>query len=618
MVRVKGGTLTIAEAAGDGPDYIFPMMGEEYFFLANFQLIDLLYRPLYWFGTGSTPALNEGLSVAEVPVYSKDARTVTIKMKGYKWANGEVVNAQDVVFWMNLLKADATSYGGYAPGPAEFPGDVKDVVADDKTDTVTFSLDGTYSSYWFTSDELSQVTPLPLAWDITRAGAKAGSGGCSDASYSSITTSVSPAGVLRPVSSSAKACEAVYDFLTGKSEAADAGTFATNPLWKIVDGPFVLTGFDSTDYGATLAPNPAYSGPVKSSLDKLVLVPFSTYAAEHEALEGGNSIDIGYVQPDDLPTYKGVAFTARGEALAGGNDPSLPSIYSLEPAYFWAINYFALNYTNPVSGPMFEQGYIRQAMQSLMNQTQWIQEFDAGYGAPTYGPVPVYPPTALTTAEERTNPYPYDPSHARQLLRAHGWKVVVGGLTTCIRPGTGKNDCGAHIAKGAALKFAYLYYEGDTSFDAEMQALKATWAKAGIELDLEGSKTFDGVISTAATPCSGASACGWGMTNWDGGWDYEPDYYPTGEQLFAAGAGSNFGEYSNATTDKLIAATDTVSSLTSLYRYEDYLAEQVPEIWQPETTVELNEVDKDVCGFAPENPLFTWTAENWYFCRAEK
>ena len=72
MVRVKGGTLTIAEAAGDGPDYIFPMMGEEYFFLANFQLIDLLYRPLYWFGTGSTPALNEGLSVAEVPVYSKD------------------------------------------------------------------------------------------------------------------------------------------------------------------------------------------------------------------------------------------------------------------------------------------------------------------------------------------------------------------------------------------------------------------------------------------------------------------------------------------------------------------------------------------------------------------
>ncbi len=30
-------------------------------------------------------------------------------MKGYKWTNGETVNAQDVVFWMNMLKANATS-----------------------------------------------------------------------------------------------------------------------------------------------------------------------------------------------------------------------------------------------------------------------------------------------------------------------------------------------------------------------------------------------------------------------------------------------------------------------------------------------------------------------------
>jgi hypothetical protein len=44
----------------------------------------------------------------------------------------------------------------------------------------------------------------------------------------------------------------------------------------------------------------------------------------------------------------------------------------------------------------------------------------------------------------------------------------------------------------------------------------------------------------------------------------------------------------------------------------------VPEIWQPETTIELNEVAKNVCGFSPENPLFTWAAEDWYFCKAEK
>jgi peptide/nickel transport system substrate-binding protein len=617
MVRIKGGTLTVAEAAADGPNYIFPMMGETYFFLANFQLIYLLYRPLYWFGTGSSPALDKSLSLAIAPVYSSDDKSVTIAMKGYKWSDGENVEAQDVVFWMNMLKADATSWGGYEPGPGQFPGDVTNVVADTKADTVTFSLDAAYSPYWFTYNELSQVTPLPIAWDITSAGAKAGSGGCSSASYSSITTSVSPSGVLTPLSASAKACAAVYTFLTGKTEAADLGTFASNPLWKVVDGPFTLTSFDATDYGATLVPNRSYSGPVKSSLDKLELMPFTTDSAEYQMLES-RSIDIGYVQPQDVPTYTGQAFTKNGLPLAGNNDPSLAAGYDLDPAYLWAVNYFALNYTNPVSGPIFEQTYIREAMQSLMNQAGWIQAFDAGYGAPTYGPVPVYPPTDFVTAEEKSNPYPYDPPHARALLSSHGWKVVPGGLTTCRKPGTALDECGARIPKGAALSFTYLYYEGDASFDDQIQALDASWEKAGIQLKLQGSKVFDGVISTAATPCTAGSSCAWGIANWDGGWDYAPDYYPTGEQLFAAGAGSNFGKYSNPTADKLIAATNTSSSLDALYSYENYLARQVPEIWQPETTIELNEVAKNVCGFSPENPLFTWAAEDWYFCKAEK
>ena len=180
-----------------GPNYIFPMMGGAYFSVANFQLLYLLYRPLYWFGVGNTPDFNESLSVADAPVYSNHSRTVTIKMKGYKWSNGESVNAQDVVFWMNMLKANATSYAAYIPGPGQLPGDVSNVVANSKTDTVTFTLDATYSSYWFTYNELSQLSPLPIAWDITSPSAKAGSGGCSSASYTSIKTSFNAKGAAR-------------------------------------------------------------------------------------------------------------------------------------------------------------------------------------------------------------------------------------------------------------------------------------------------------------------------------------------------------------------------------------------------------------------------------------
>ncbi len=256
-------------------------------------------------------------------------------------------------------------------------------------------------------------------------------------------------------------------------------------------------------------------------------------------------------------------------------------------------------------------------MQSLMNQTLWIQLFNSGYGAPTYGPVPVFPPTAMTTPQESSNPYPYSLSTAKSLLTSHGWKVVPDGVTTCVKPGTKSGECGAGIGKGAALSFNYLYYNGSVSFGDQIKELAVTWARAGIKLQLEV-KGLDAVISTAVMPCVAGKACPWDIANWGNGWFYTPDFYPTGEEIFATGAGSNFGEYSDPTADQLIKATNSSSSMTALHNYENYLARQLPEIWQPETALVLNEVAKNVCGFAPENPLFTWVAEDWYFCKPAK
>jgi peptide/nickel transport system substrate-binding protein len=616
MVKVSGGTMTIAENAAAGPNYIFPMMGGAYFLVPNFQLIYLMYRPLYWFGVGYTPNLNPGLSVADPPVYSNGGKTVTIKMKGYRWSNGETVNAQDVVFWMNMIKADATSWAAYVPGPSQYPGDVTNVVANDTTDTVTFTLDAAYSQYWFTYNELSQITPLPIAWDITSAGGAPGSGGCSSAAYKSVTTSMSSTGRFSQTSRSAKACAAVYSFLTGKNEAGDLGTYATNPLWQIVDGPFHLTQYDATDNGAAVAPNKAYSGPVKPSIDALVLAPFTTDTAEFNVLENGKTINIGYVPSQDLPVYKGKAFGPSGP-LSGANNSQLAGIYNLDPVYPWGINYFSLNYTNPTSGPIFKQLYVRQAMQSLTNQTLWIRLFSAGYGAPTYGPVPVFPPTKLATPQESSNPYPYSPSHAKSLLTSHGWKVVPNGLTTCVKPGRAAGECGAGISKGAQLSFQYLYESGVVSFDNQIKELASSWAQAGIMLQLEP-KAFGDVVSTAATPCAAGKACSWDIANWGGGWIYSPDFYPTGEEIFATGAGSNFGNFSDPAADNLIKLTNTSSSLTALYNYENYLAKNLPAIWQPNTQLQLEEVGKNVCGFTPENPLFTWVAEEWYLCKPAK
>jgi peptide/nickel transport system substrate-binding protein len=619
MVKVKGGTLTIAESPAAGPNYIFPMMGSAYFTTQNYQLIYLLYRPLYWFGVGNTPSLNEALSFGELPVYSNGGRVVTIKMKGWKWSNGETVDAQDIVFWMNLLKADATSWAAYVPGPTQFPGNVTDVVANNSTDTVTFTLDAAYSQLWFTDNELSQITPLPTAWDITSAGAAAGSGGCSKASYASITTAlktVKGESTLVPTSASARACAKVYAFLTSDTEAGDLGTYASNPLWQIVNGPFKLTQYDATDNGATLVPNTSYSGSPKPTIDRLVLAPFTTDTAEFNVLAAGGRINIGYVPYQDVPPYKGKVFGPAGP-IAGPNNVQLAANYNLAPLYGWAINYFAMNYTNPTSGPIFSQLYVRQALQSLMNQTLWAQLFYSGYAAPTYGPVPVVPATDLATKQESTNPYPYSPAHAISLLKSHGWTVVPNGVTTCTDPGTGADQCGKGIPKGAAMNFQYLYASGIAALGHEIQELASSWAQAGIKLTLE-SKAFGDVISTAASPCTAGKSCPWDIANWGGGWSYSPDYYPTGEAIFASGASSNFGQYSDAKADALIKLTNTSSSLQSLYNYQNYLSLQLPDIWQVNPALQLTEIGKNVCGVLPQNTLWQWTAEFWYFCKPGK
>ena len=66
-----------------------------------------------------------------------------------------------------------------------------------------------------------------------------------------------------------------------------------------------------------------------------------------------------------------------------------------------------------------------------------ITKFLKGYGVPTYGPVPVLPKNNLVDSYEQSNPYPYNPSHAKSLLTSHGWKVVPNGIDTCQKPGTG-------------------------------------------------------------------------------------------------------------------------------------------------------------------------------------
>ena len=102
-------------------------------------------------------------------------------------------------------------------------------------------------------------------------------------------------------------------------------------------------------------------------------------------------------------------------------------------------------------------------------------------------------------------------------------------------------------------------------------------------------------------------SCNWDMGNWGGGWTFVPDYYPTGETLFLSGSGANSGGYTNAQNDSLINATLTSNSVQSLYTWQDYLAQQIPVIWQPNGVYQLTEVVDNLGGVTPQSTRSTST-----------
>src|SRR6204780_4672878 len=161
-------TITFAEGPGAAPNYIFPYLGCQYFSVATLsQFQEMTYRPLYWFGTPGSSAVDYGLSPAKAPVFSNANKTITIDMKGWKFADGQSVNAQSVMFFLNMYKADPTSYCGYNKGYG-IPDQVASVSGSGNTVTIKFTT--SVNPGWILYNYLAELTPMPNTWDVTAPG----------------------------------------------------------------------------------------------------------------------------------------------------------------------------------------------------------------------------------------------------------------------------------------------------------------------------------------------------------------------------------------------------------------------------------------------------------------
>ena len=544
----------------------------------------LMFRPLYMFGnnTNTSVLINYPLSPANAPTYSNGGKTVTVKMKGWKWSNGETVDAKSVMFYLNMVESEKANWYAYSKGL--LPDNIVSYKATNPN-TLVLQLNRPYSSLWFTYNQLAELTPMPLAWDVTKLGAKPGSGGCTTDSAADNWAK----------------CKAVYTFLTAQSK--QAGSYASSPLWKVVNGPWKLSSF-STDGHVTMVPNTSYSGPVKPKLSALKFVPFTSDSAEYTALKTGQ-VDVGNIPTQDLPQK------SPSSALPPTNP--LGSGWTLQPFYNYGIQYAQPNFNNPQIGFMVRQLYIRQALQSVIDQPGISKAIWRGYATPTSGPAPTTLPNPYAPPIQKNNsgqgPYPFSISKAKSLLTSHGW-ATSGGVMTCQDPA----KCGAGIKKGQQLKLTFNYSTGVAAATSMWQAIKSDASKAGIDINLVG-QSFNTIIGESAPCAPMGPKCNIQVFAY-GGWAYDgPGFEPTGEPLFATGAGSNSGNYTNSQMDKLITQTHTNSSISVFHNFATFTTQQLPYIWVPSPNPYEIIASTNKLQHVRYNALFTLLPEYWQFTK---
>jgi peptide/nickel transport system substrate-binding protein len=573
---ISGGTATFAELPATTPNYIFPFTSSAYISVSNTDLFQyLLYRPLYWYGTGNQPTVNTTKSLANVPVWSNGGKTVTITLKPFMWSNGQPVTAQNIEFWLNMENAVGdVDYGAYTG----FPNAQVTSMSVTSPTTLVLHLNKAYNQQWFLYNELSQVTPMPEAWDVTASGP------------SHCSTTVSD-------------CAAVYKYLDAQSRNLNG--YVSSPLWSIVDGPWKLTSFNADGYVA-MVPNKSYSGSDKPHLAQFEELPFTTDAAEYNVIRSPSSsskIDVGYIVPEDLP--------AKPAGAAVGGNPL--SGYTLAPWNDWGISYYTLNEQDTIGdhGAIFRQLYFRQALAYLENGQSVVQGPLKGYGSLTVGPVAAVPATSWLSSQQANNAFPYNPAKAKSLLTSHGWTIAPGGTTTC----SNASLCGPGITAGSTLSFTMAYATGQAWIQAELTQLQSNAAALGIKLNLKP-EPFDTVVGASAGNCVVAKLpCNWDMADWGLGWSFYPDVLPTGETLFFCGAIANSGGYCDQTNDSLINQTLASANLSYMYSWQNYLQTQLPVQWQPNAPYQYTEVVNGLEGVLPQASTLMLDPEDWYYVK---
>jgi peptide/nickel transport system substrate-binding protein len=534
-----GGTVTVAQPPGATPNWILPVIpGANNSVYTAFSFQYQMWRPLYWFVKGVAPQETPAMSLADEPKWSNGDKTVTITLKSnYKWSDGKPLTSQDVLFWIDIMKAaikeSPANWAGYTP-KIGIPDELASATTPNAS-TIVINLKKPYNPSWFIQDQFGAVQPMPShAW-------------AKDSANGKTLDFTNPANATK-----------IYNYLAAASKSQ--GSYATNPLWQVVDGPYQLTSFNSTTEAFTMKPNATYGGPKSSKQVSVSAVPFTSDTAEYNAVKAG-SIDQGYVPLTNVPQIKSI----QGSYNVFGY-----------PDFGW--EYVAYNFKDTTGdfNNIIHQLYIRQALAHLQDQNGIIHAFFNGAGGEAYGPVPTIPVSPFTPPNAKSAPYAFSVSDATQLLKAHGWTINAGGTDVCAHAGSGAAQCGAGIPAGTKLEFPLVYNTSPSIIGEQVTDLASQARKAGITIHLS-SDNFNHMIATDNDPSSPKTINKWAAEDFGG---FTDSTYPTTFGVFNSTASSNLGGYADPKADQLIQASITGSNPNAVTAEASYLTTQQPGLFQ--------------------------------------
>jgi len=598
--------LRVAFGPGSNPTSNLPFYSAHQCTTVNIDYWQMDSRPGYWFGIGRSVAFQPSLSplTENIPAQGGPNTVATVGVKGWKWSTAagkiqKMTNA-DVLFWLNMDKAQrnagANAACGFAPNFG-IPDQLLSVkaVGGLKGNHIQLTFAGHPSHLWLVYNELSQIVPLAAAWDRTASGAA----NCAGEAWSKIKQD------------GTDTCSKVFTYLSS--------TKINNALWGWANGPYRQTAAGYTGVkpngNDVQVANKFYSGPVKAHAAKTIkYVPFLATTTEVSALEAGK-VDIGYADPSNV-------HASPGPGKAGTNiSPKLKKFQTIGSTlfgvFYWMFNFDNAHSTFRTAGPTpvwaneINQLYFRQAIQASINQPAIIAHVENNYGINTYSAIPTFPKNAF--ANGVTNPYPYSTTRGKTIMQAHGWNTAV---TPAVCTTGGANGCGTAdfpIPSGSTASINLLVPNGDqTVFNQTNDEVNQVAKASAIQINA----VFD-------TATNVQNACFGGVPGMDqpwqlcgyGGWIYAPDFYPSGEVLFAAGSSSNSGGYVSTEMDHLIAATTTNGNValngtdpTYHTSFAQFTASDLPFLWQF-TPAGFIEQLRAIKGAQPPNPLNNFNPE---------